>query len=155
MNSQDGVKSDETSMISFYSILSSMCIKVVESQPMSQTDVYGAAGHILGTLKCVQSSILVNHIECHFAAQCRFGSETRTANRVRFPAAPPGELVKAKSLGQLSFSSTSHQHTGQYPCRAAKFPEVDPAARAETVRLSQPTGRMWGPNSAQRQQTPR
>ena len=43
-----------TSMISFYSILSSMYIKVVESQPMSQIDVSGAAGHVLGTL-CVHS----------------------------------------------------------------------------------------------------
>ena len=30
----------------------------------------------------------MNHNECHFAAQCRFGSETSTPKRVRFPAAP-------------------------------------------------------------------
>jgi class 3 adenylate cyclase len=41
-------------------------------------------GHTLSP----QRSILVNHNECHFAAECRFGSETSTPKRVRFPAAP-------------------------------------------------------------------
>jgi hypothetical protein len=41
-----------------------------------------------GHTQCPQRSILVNHISCRFAAQCRFGSETSTPKRVRFPAAP-------------------------------------------------------------------
>jgi hypothetical protein len=41
-----------------------------------------------GHTQCPQRSILVNHSECHSAAQCRFDSETGTPKRVRFPAAP-------------------------------------------------------------------
>ena len=44
-------------------------------------------GHTQGPWR----SILLNHNRCHFAAQCRFGSETSTPKRVRFPAAPPRE----------------------------------------------------------------
>ena len=38
----------------------------------------------------------MNHLKCHFAAQCRFGSVTRTPKRVRFPAA---SLRKADAKG--------------------------------------------------------
>jgi len=38
----------------------------------------------------------VNHNECHFAAQCRFGSETSTPKRVRFPAAPLNRLARCE-----------------------------------------------------------
>ena len=38
----------------------------------------------------------MNHNECHFAAQCRSGSETSTPKRVRFPAAPLNRLARSE-----------------------------------------------------------
>jgi hypothetical protein len=44
----------------------------------------------------------VNHNKCHFAAQCRLGSETSNPKRVRFPAAPLKLQVKEPEIGEIT-----------------------------------------------------
>jgi hypothetical protein len=62
-----------------------------------------------GHTRCPQRSILMNHNECHFAAQCRFGSETSTPKWVRFPAAPlrPHLMVVTRTAGGWNSISRS------------------------------------------------
>ena len=62
----------------------------------------------------------MNHIQCHFAAHCRFDSETSIPKRVRFPAAPPlgGQATvgafESHTAVTLSDSSASNEVLDRY-----------------------------------------
>ena len=58
--------------------------------------IEGAGWAHFGHTHCPKRSIPVNHNRCHFAAQCRFGSETSIPKRVRFPAASTKRAVEMR-----------------------------------------------------------
>jgi hypothetical protein len=83
-----------------------------------------------GHTHCPQRSILVNHNGCHFAAQCRFRSETSTPKRVRFPAAPQEETGQDESPGPIRLNAHPSPRSRPATCCATAHRPACLAAHA-------------------------
>ena len=80
----------------------------LDEPPLSERNCavsHGTGRAHFGHTHCPQRSIVVNQKKCHFAAQCRFGSETSTPKWVRFPAAPQ-KGRRGAALFRVNISST-------------------------------------------------